>query len=218
MDWLMPDMNGVEVVRRLRREVGGDTPIIVMTAYDWADIETEAREAGVTAFCAKPLFLSELHFCLQSVFHPSDEKQEAEDRPEERQEVRPEDGCKGKRILLVDDNEINREIASELLEEAGFVVEEAENGAIAVDKVVQSGPGYYSIVLMDIQMPVMDGYTATRSIRKLQEQQLASIPILAMTANAFDEDKRAAFEAGMNAHIAKPVNVEILMEHLKKFI
>ncbi len=218
VDWLMPDMNGVEVVRRLRREVGGDTPIIVMTAYDWADIETEAREAGVTAFCAKPLFLSELHFCLQSVFHPSDEKQEAEDRPEERQEVRPEDGCKGKRILLVDDNEINREIASELLEEAGFVVEEAENGAIAVDKVVQSGPGYYSIVLMDIQMPVMDGYTATRSIRKLQEQQLASIPILAMTANAFDEDKRAAFEAGMNAHIAKPVNVEILMEHLKKFI
>lgn len=122
------------------------------------------------------------------------------------------------KILLVEDNEINVEIETEILEKAGFCIEIAENGSIAVEKVKKSEPGEYALVLMDIQMPVMDGYTATRSIRKLQEQQLASIPILAMTANAFDEDKRAAFEAGMNAHIAKPVNVEILMEHLKKFI
>ena len=211
VDWLMPDMNGVEVVRRLRREVGGETPIIVMTAYDWADIEEEAKEAGVTAFCAKPLFLSELHFCLQSVLHPALKEDEPDGEAcEER--------YRGKRILLVDDNEINREIASELLEETGFVVEEAENGAIAVEKVADSAPGYYQLVLMDIQMPVMDGYMAARSIRSLQEKQLSSIPILAMTANAFEEDKRAAFEAGMNAHIAKPVNVEILMEHLNRFL
>ncbi len=210
IDWLMPDMNGVEVARRIRQEVGDDVPIIILTAYDWSDIEKEAREAGVTAFCNKPLFMSDLRKCLVSACRPDS----GEESPEEKNEL----DFSGKRLLLVEDNELNREIATEILKEVGFIIEEAENGAVAVDMISKAEPGYYELVLMDIQMPVMDGYEAAQAIRKLSVPGLADIPIIAMTANAFEEDKKQAFDSGMNAHIAKPVNVEKLLEILGEIL
>lgn len=198
IDWLMPDMNGIEVTRRIRAEVGEDVPVIVLTAYDWSDIEAEAKEAGVTAFCSKPLFLSELRQCLQTVIRP-----EAAQKDGGKEPVKKRSG----RILLAEDNEINREIAVELLSGAGFIVETAENGQIAVDMLSASEPGYYQLVLMDIQMPVMNGYDATIAIRKLEDRALASVPILAMTANAFEEDRKAALACGMNGHMAKPIDI-----------
>ncbi len=205
IDWLMPDMNGIEVTRRIRKEVGESAPVIVLTAYDWTDIEDEAKEAGVTAFCSKPLFLSELRECLDSLVNP--------DRKEEKEEEKIVCHHSG-HILLVEDNELNQEIAVEILSEAGFTPEVAANGQIAVNMVEQSEPGYYELVLMDVQMPVMNGYEATRAIRKLKNEKLASIPIIAMTANAFDEDKKEAFDAGMDGHIAKPIDISNLLEAL----
>ncbi len=202
IDWLMPDMNGIEVARRIRMETGENVPIIVLTAYDWSDIEEEAREAGVTAFCSKPLFLSELRNCLHSIVSKEEKKIAALPRVHTG------------RILLAEDNELNQEIAQVILEEAGFLVEVAENGQIALEMLKNSEPGYYRLILMDIQMPVMDGYTAAQKIRALEQKELAEIPILAMTANAFEEDRKAALNAGMNGHIAKPIDIEKLMETL----
>ena len=207
IDWLMPDMNGVEVARRIRKEVGDDAPIIVLTAYDWSDIEEEAREAGVTGFCSKPLFLSELRDCLKSTVN-GDKEGGAESGS--RRPLRHHTG----RILLAEDNELNQEIATAILGEAGFQTEVAENGQMAVDMLAGSSPGYYDLVLMDVQMPVMDGYTAARAIRALPDERLASIPILAMTANAFEEDRQEALNSGMNGHIAKPIDVERLLDTL----
>ena len=203
IDWMMPDINGVEAARRIRREVGEDARIVILTAYDWSDIETEAKEAGVTEFCSKPVFFSELRECLLR-FASSQEKKEVQ---EESRKQRYD-----QRILLVEDNELNREIAVELLGEAGFQIETAENGRIAVEMVEGSDPGYYELVLMDVQMPIMNGYDAAMAIRNLKDERLASIPILAMTANAFEEDKQMALKCGMNGHIAKPINVEKLLE------
>ena len=209
VDWLLPDMNGVEVARRIRQETGKDVPIIVLTAYDWSDIEDEALEAGVTAFCSKPLFLSELKGCLSSIVNAEKKEEAAGDAPEPIH--------KG-RILLTEDNELNQEIAVAILEGAGFSTEVAENGQMAVDMLSRSKPGYYQLVLMDVQMPVMNGYEATKAIRKLENRELASIPILAMTANAFEEDKQEALKSGMNGHIAKPINIEVLMKELDKIL
>ncbi len=209
IDWLLPDMNGVEVARRVRQEVGKEVPIIVLTAYDWSDIEDEALEAGVTAFCSKPLFLSELKGCLNSIVN-SGREQEAPER-------RPEPVRKG-RILLTEDNELNQEIAVAILEGAGFTTDLAENGQVAVEMLSSSQPGYYQLVLMDVQMPVMNGYEATRAIRRLENRKLADIPILAMTANAFEEDKQEALRSGMNGHIAKPINIELLMKELDQIL
>ena len=209
IDWLLPDMNGVEVARRIRQEVGHEAPIIVLTAYDWSDIEDEAREAGVTAFCSKPIFLSELHGCLHSILQ-ADRQSSAASRVKQA-------SCTGN-ILLVEDNELNQEIAVTILEEAGFTTEVAENGQIAVDMVKNSKPGQYQIVLMDVQMPVMDGYEAARAIRQLPDKALASIPILAMTANAFGEDKQEALRSGMNGHIAKPIDIEKLIDTLDEML
>ena len=209
IDWMLPDMNGIEVTRRIRKETGEDTPIIVLTAYDWADIEEEAKEAGVTAFCSKPLFLSELRSCLNSIVNVSDE-----DENKGNMTVDFEAG----RILLAEDNELNQEIAVEILGDAGFTTEVAPNGQIAVDMLKKSEPGYYQVVLMDVQMPVMNGYEAVREIRNFENKKLASIPILAMTANAFEEDKQEALRCGMNDHIAKPINVKVLFETLKKVL
>ncbi len=208
IDWLLPDMNGVEVARRVRQEMGKDVPIIVLTAYDWSDIESEAKEAGVTAFCSKPLFLSELRNCLYSIVNK--DKQAAS-------------GCLGEiqhtgRILLAEDNELNREIAETILEEAGFEIETAENGQIALEMLQNAVPGYYQLILMDIQMPVMDGYEATRRIRALGNSTLASTPILAMTANAFEEDKQSALLSGENGQISKPIDIEKLMEILDEVL
>ena len=209
IDWLLPDMNGVEVARRVRQEVGKEVPIIVLTAYDWSDIEDEALEAGVTAFCSKPLFLSELKGCLNSIVN-SGREQEAPER-------RPEPVRKG-RILLTEDNELNQEIAVAILEGAGFTTDVAENGQVAVEMLSSSQPGYYQLVLMDVQMPVMNGYEATRAIRRLENRKLADTPILAMTANAFEEDKQEALRSGMNGHIAKPINIELLMKELDQIL
>ena len=208
IDWLMPDMNGIEVVRRIRQEVGDTATIIILTAYDWTDIESEAREAGVTAFCAKPLFLSELYNILQRASDNSSDNIEQEIAPEE---------FAGKKVLLVDDIELNREIAVAILEEAGVTVETAINGKEAVDAVKNSA-GDISLVLMDVMMPVMDGYQATREIRALSDPVLADIPIVAMTANAFEEDRAAALDAGMNDHLAKPFQIDQLYRVMKKYI
>ena len=209
IDLLMPDMNGVEVVRRIRGIIGADTPIIILTAYDWSDIEEEARKAGVTAFCSKPIFLSELREILESPFGV----QNGEESMEEGMS-----SFEGKKILLVEDNELNQEIAVEILKEAGFIMEVADDGMVAVEKMKSAEPGQYDLVLMDIQMPIMNGYEATRQIRALDNPELANIPIVAMTANAFDEDKKTALDAGMNGHIAKPIDIPKLLEVLGKIL
>lgn len=204
IDWLMPDMNGIETVRRIRRVIGDNSPIIILTAYDWSDVEEEAKEAGVTAFCEKPLFMSQLRDLLSNPVPVSNTAREkAPDR-------------NGRRILLVEDNELNQEIAQTILEDAGFVVETASNGMAAVEIIEQSAPGQYDLILMDIQMPVMNGYEAARRIRSMNRPEIATIPIVAMTANAFEEDREKSYEAGMNGHLAKPVSVETLMDMINK--
>ena len=211
IDWLIPDMNGIEIVRQIRKVIGNRCPIIILTAYDWADIEDEARAAGVTAFCEKPLFLSELRRVLAEPFRAEPASKPAQPTAAD---------LKGKKLLLVEDNELNREIALEILKEAGFVVDTAEDGAVAVQKIKQAAPGQYDLILMDIQMPNLDGYEATRQIRALPDAEKASIPIFAMTANAFEEDRQNALAAGMNGHIAKPLDVphllRVLADALKK--
>ena len=210
IDWLLPDMNGIEVTRRIRKEMGEDVPVILLTAYDWADIEDEAREAGVTAFCSKPMFLSELRSCLHSIVNAEEECI--------RNSLIEKKNFRAGRILLAEDNELNQEIAEAILEEAGFTLEIAGDGQTAVDMLKESEPGYYQLVLMDVQMPVMDGYEATKTIRKLEDQKLAAIPIIAMTANAFEEDRQEALKSGMNGHIAKPINVDTLFDILEEVL
>ena len=211
IDWRLPDMNGIEVTRQIR-SLHDDTPIIILTAYDWSDIEVEAKAAGVTAFCAKPMFMSDLRETLMSALgqKPADAVQRL--LPEKNADF------KGKHILLVEDNELNREIAQEILREYGFLVDTAENGAVAVEKVSTAAPGSYDLVLMDVQMPIMDGYTATRKIRALDDPARAKLPILAMTANAFDEDRRNALESGMNGFLSKPIVIDDLVQELRKIL
>lgn len=206
VDCFLPDLNGIELARRIRRETGGNVPVIIITAYDWTEFEEEAREAGISAFCSKPLFMSELKSCLENVAGGGAKKEE---------EIKT---LLSGRILLVEDNELNREIGVTLLSDAGFDVDVAENGQIAVDMVEHSEPGYYNVILMDVQMPVMNGYEATKAIRRLENEQLRSIPILALTANAFEENKIEAISSGMNGHLAKPINVEELLVALKEII
>ena len=207
IDWRLPDMNGIEVTRQIR-SLGDDTPIIILTAYDWSDIEVEARAAGVTAFCAKPMFMSDIRDTLMTAIG----QKQAEET------ILPPAGPDfGDRcILLVEDNELNSEIAVEILNEYGFLVDTAENGAEAVEKVKNSKPGNYDLVLMDVQMPVMNGYEATRQIRALKDPALAGITILAMTANAFDEDRKKALESGMDGFLSKPIVIEELLSTLQK--
>ncbi len=210
IDWMLPDMNGIEVTRRIRKEIGDDIAVILLTAYDWTDIEEEAKEAGVTAFCSKPLFLSELRDCLRSTAN-ADEKQRSKDASDQ---IEFEAG----RILLAEDNELNQEIAEEILKEAGFSVEIAGDGQAAVDLLKGSEAGYYQMILMDVQMPVLNGYEATKVIRELDDRELASIPIIAMTANAFEEDRKEALKSGMNGHIAKPIDIEVLFDTMGKIL
>ena len=211
IDWRLPDMNGIEVTRQIR-SLHDDTPIIILTAYDWSDIEVEAKAAGVTAFCSKPMFMSDLRETLMSAL--------GQKLTDASQELLPEEDAdfKDRHILLVEDNELNREIAQEILREYGFLVDSAENGAVAVEKVSTAAPGSYDLVLMDVQMPIMDGYTATRKIRALDDPARAKLPILAMTANAFDEDRRNALESGMNGFLSKPIVIDDLVQELRKIL
>ena len=211
IDWRMPDMNGIEVTRQIR-SLNDDTPIIILTAYDWSDIEVEAKAAGVTAFCSKPMFMSDLRETLMSAL--------GQKQTDATQELLPEKNAdfKDRHILLVEDNELNREIALEILREYGFRVDTAENGAVAVEKVSTAAPGSYDLLLMDVQMPVMDGYTATRQIRALDDPVRANLPILAMTANAFDEDRRNALESGMTGFLSKPIVIGDLVKELRKIL
>ena len=211
IDWRLPDMNGIEVTRQIR-SLHDDTPIIILTAYDWSDIEVEAKAAGVTAFCSKPMFMSDLRETLMSAL--------GQKSADAVQGLLPEKNAdfKGKHILLVEDNALNREIAQEILREYGFLVDSAENGAVAVEKVSNAAPGSYDLVLMDVQMPIMDGYTATRKIRALDDPARAKLPILAMTANAFDEDRRNALESGMNGFLSKPIVIDDLVQELRKIL
>ena len=210
IDWRLPDMNGIEVTRQIR-SLNDDTPIIILTAYDWSDIEGEAKAAGVTAFCSKPMFLSDLRdTLLTAIGHTQTEAQDI--LPGKNADFR------GRHILLVEDNELNREIAVAILHEYGFLVDTAENGAVAVEKIRTSDPGRYDLVLMDVQMPVMDGCTATRRIRALEDPVRAAVPIVAMTANVFEEERKRAFDCGMNGFLSKPIVIEELIDALKDMI
>ena len=208
IDWRLPDMNGIEVTRQIR-SLNDDTPIIILTAYDWSDIEGEAKAAGVTAFCSKPMFLSDLRDTLLTAIGHMQTAEEQDILPGKNADFR------GRHILLVEDNELNREIAMTILHEYGFLVDTAENGAVAVEKVRTSDPGRYDLVLMDVQMPVMDGYTATQRIRALKDPARAAVPIVAMTANVFEEERKQAFDCGMNGFLSKPIVVEELIDALK---
>ena len=208
IDWRLPDMNGIEVTRQIR-SLGDDTPIIILTAYDWSEIEVEAKAAGVTAFCAKPMFMSDLRETLMTALGQKKEQNNDDVLPE------ADFNFKNKHILLVEDNELNSEIATEILTEYGFIVDTAENGAEALEKVSTSKPGTYDLVLMDVQMPVMNGYEATKCIRKLKDPALANISISAMTANAFDEDRKKALESGMDGFLSKPIVIKELVQALK---
>ncbi len=209
IDWMMPDMNGIEVVRRIRKVIGDDVPIIIMTAYDWTDIEEEAKEAGVTAFCNKPLFMSDLRNTLAEMFRKNEVIAE-----EQQKKI----DFTGKKILFVEDNELNQMIAVAILKKVGFAVDIAANGQIAVNMMNDSPAGTYDVIMMDIQMPIMDGYEATRRIRAFDDKDKANIPIVAVTANAFEEDRKLALDAGMNGHLAKPYDIPAMMETLSKLI
>ncbi|RKI30271.1 hybrid sensor histidine kinase/response regulator [bacterium 1xD8-6] len=211
IDWQMPETSGIETARRIRNVVGDEVPIIILTAYDWADIEGEARSAGVTAFCAKPLFMSDLKSALLMANNLISKE-------EDETAAWTLADFSGKRILLVEDIELNREIAQAILEEAGFEVESAPDGTDAVAMVEKSEEYYYDAVLMDVQMPIMDGYEATRTIRNMARDDVKTLPIIAMTANALEEDKEAALKNGMNAHLAKPIDVEVFMEVLSRYV
>lgn len=209
IDWSMPDMNGIETVRRIRKIIGEDTPIIIMTAYDYSDIEEEARLAGVNDFCSKPIFMSELREVLAKPFETHTDKKNKEN---------DYSMLKGKKILLAEDNKLNQEVAKELLTDAGLVIDVVEDGDLAVAKMRYAKENQYDLILMDIQMPRMDGFTAAKEIRTLSSSNIANIPIIALTADAFSETKKAVIEAGMNGHVAKPLNVKEVLKTIKEVL
>ena len=209
VDWKMPELDGLETIRRIRSEIDANIPILLISAYDWSDIEDEAREAGVTAFCSKPLFMSELRSVLAKPF--------LVEKPAVEEATAAVDFT-GKQILLAEDNELNQMIAVAILENAGFTIDIASNGEEAVKKMKQAPAGTYDVILMDIQMPIMDGYEAARQIRAMEDRKKAEIPIVAVTANAFEEDRKIAIEAGMNGHLAKPYNVAAIMQTLAELL
>jgi len=208
LDWQMPGMDGIATAREIRRRMGDEIPILLISAYDWSDIEEEARAAGVNGFIAKPLFKSTLFHGLKQYCMGIEEKQQS-----------PERGVSlaGHRILVAEDNDLNWEIANELLSELGLELEWAENGKICVEKFEQSPVGYYAAILMDIRMPVMTGYEASDAIRALDRPD-KGVPIIAMTADAFSEDIQRCLDHGMNAHVAKPIDVSAISRLLEKYL
>lgn len=215
LDWKMPDKDGLETAKEIRKAVGNDISIIILSAYDWADIESEAMDAGVNAFIGKPLFKSRLIQVLREVMGQERESNEQETTA---LETFKQQDFSGKRVLLVEDNEINIEVAKELLSIVGIQVEMAMNGKQAVEAVKEKEPGYFDLIFMDIQMPIMNGYEAARAIRSSGRKDMEEIPIVAMTADAFADDIRRAEEAGMNGHISKPVDIGKLEEALRQWV
>ena len=202
----MPDRDGIEAARRIRQSVGEDVPILLISAYDWSELEEEARAAGVSDFISKPLFRSTLYGKLNELLGAQAEHtDEADDHSD----------IAGMRILVAEDNDVNWEIISMLLSMQEIRPERAENGQIAVDRLREAGPGVYDLVFMDIQMPVMNGLDATRAIRRL-EGPVSRIPIIAMTADAFSENVAACLEAGMNGHIAKPIDMKLVIKEIRR--
>lgn len=210
LDWKMPDMDGLHTAREMRKHLGEEVSILIISAYDWSEIEEEAAEAGVQGFIAKPLFKSNLFLGLKRYMLDESEK-------EEKEESDFHNSFAGKKILLAEDNDLNWEIAEDLLSEAGFELERAENGKICVEKFEQSVQGYYDVVLMDIRMPIMNGYDAARAIRTSGRPD-AKLPIIAMTADAFSDDIQRCLDCGMNEHVAKPIDVNRLTQLLKKYL
>lgn len=210
LDWKMPDMDGLHTAREMRKHLGEEVPILIISAYDWSEIEEEAAEVGIQGFIAKPLFKSNLFLGLKHYMLDESEK-------EEKEESDLHNSFLGKKILLAEDNDLNWEIAEDLLSEAGFELERAENGKICVEKFEQSAQGYYDVVLMDIRMPIMNGYDAARAIRASARPD-AKLPIIAMTADAFSDDIQRCLDCGMNEHVAKPIDVNRLTQLLKKYL
>lgn len=209
IDLMMPHMNGIKTTSKIRDIIGKDDPIIITTAYDWTDFETEARDAGVTAFCSKPLFESEIKKVITKQFKKSSDGKKQEENSAD---------FSGKRLLVAEDNEMNQMIAVSILESSGFKVDVADNGEVALNMLTSAESGYYDAVLMDIQMPVMDGYEAAKRIRALDEPDKANIPIIAVTANAFEEDRKISLEAGMNGHLAKPYDIPEMLKLLEELL
>ena len=210
LDWKLPDIDGITAAKEIRRRYGSETPILLISAYDWSEIETEAKEAGITGFISKPLFRSTLFYGLKSFADTAD-------LPQEHQHEEAAIDFTGRRVLLAEDNDLNWEIANELLSDLGLELDWAENGRICVDKFEASPVGYYDAILMDLRMPVMTGYEATTAIRALDRPD-ANIPIIAMTADAFAEDIRKCLDTGMNAHVAKPIDTREVSRVLEKFL
>lgn len=209
LDWKMPEMDGIHTAREMRRLLGQKVPILIISAYDWTDIEDEAKEVGIQGFIAKPLFKSSLYLGLKRYMLDSVDEETHEDTRVQK--------FVGKKILLAEDNDLNWEIAEDLLSEAGFELERAENGKICIEKFERSAPGYYDVILMDIRMPVMNGYDAARGIRALARED-ANLPIIAMTADAFSDDIQHCLDCGMNEHVAKPIDVNRLTQLLKRYL
>lgn len=213
LDLMMPDMDGIETASHIRETVGRDVPIIILSAYDCPEFEKIAQKAGIDGFISKPLMKSKLFYLMKSIVTKQDKTEVDITKP-----LYPFGNFTGKRILLVEDNELNREIASELLKETGAWIETAENGLVAVNMIQASAPGYYDLVFMDIQMPIMDGYDSTRQIRALTRPDAVTLPIIAMSANAFAEDMEKSKEAGMNGHLPKPIDFKKVREVLEKYL
>ncbi|MDD5883005.1 MAG: response regulator, partial [Firmicutes bacterium] len=213
LDWKLPDLDGIAAAREIRATVGDEVPIIIISAYDWTEIEQEARAAGVNAFISKPLFPSRLAKTFRTLTEQADT-----DRKEDPMTELEQLDCSGHRALLVEDNALNAEIAQEFLSMTGLTVECAKDGMEAVDKIAECADGYYDIVFMDIQMPRMNGYDATRAIRAMERDYCKQVPIVAMSANAFAEDVQAAKTVGMNEHIAKPLELNVLARTLRKWL
>jgi len=207
VDWKMPDLDGIETTRRIRREVGADIPILLISAYDFSDIEDEAREAGANGFISKPLFRSRLYDKFNALLGT------------EAKSIEPENDysdLQGMHILIAEDNDVNWEIISSVLDMYGITTERAENGRVCVEKMSQAAEGSYALIFMDIHMPEMDGLEATRMIRKLENPWASSIPIIAMTADAFSENVTECLNAGMNGHIAKPVDIKLVIKEIRR--
>ena len=207
LDWKMPDMDGIEAARQIREKVGSDVPILLISAYDWSDLEEAAKEAGVNGFITKPLFRSTLYNKLSEMLGYVNENTDADDTDAD---------LAGMRILVAEDNEINWEIISVLLQMQGIETERAENGQLAVDRMKRAKRGDFHLIFMDIQMPVMNGIEATKAIRKLDDPWASRIPIIAMTADAFSENVAECLAAGMNGHIAKPIDMKLVLKEIRR--